>query len=102
MIARILDWRPSESGFENELPNDDHWHQWMCFHIEPHPGLSAGQRRAIELDYAMTDGRAEVRVRRALLWYTLRHMRLDGDPSSRLASEQHIVLANPEELVISD
>ncbi|MEM6988092.1 MAG: WYL domain-containing protein, partial [Pseudomonadota bacterium] len=102
VVARIIAWRDVAALTETDLPVDAHWQQWVSFHIAPHPDLSAGQRQAIELDYAMTDGRAEVRVRRALLWYTLRHMRLEGDPVSRPASEQHIVLANPRELAFDD
>lgn len=98
VIARILDWREARVASLVDLPEDEDWRQWICFHIAPHPGLSSGQRRAVELDYGMVNGRVEVRVRRALLWYTLRHMRLDGDPVARTASEQHIVLADPMEL----
>ncbi len=101
VIARILSWR-SKADTAAVLPTDAHWQQWVRFHIEPHPGLSAGQRRAIELDYAMADGRAEVCVRRALLWYTVRQLRLDGDAAARPSSEQHIVLANPSELEFDD
>ncbi|MEM7379337.1 MAG: WYL domain-containing protein, partial [Pseudomonadota bacterium] len=102
VIARILDWRAANGTEAGALPEDTHWQQWVRFHIAPHPGLSPGQRNAIELDYAMTAGRAEVRVRRALLWYTLRQLRLDGDAASRPASTQHIVLADPSELEFDD
>ncbi len=102
VIARVLNWQPLPEAEMRELPADLHWAQWVRFHIAPHPGLSVGQRRAIELDYAMRDGRAEVRVRRALLWYAVRQLRLEGDAAARPAIEQQIVLADPTELEFDD
>src|SRR5690348_8709075 len=41
--------------------------------------LSAGQRKIVELDYGMSGGVAEIPVRKALLYYTLRRLGLDTD-----------------------
>lgn len=71
---------------------DEAWHKEVVLEIGPHPDLSAPQRRAIEMDYGMEDGRAEIRVRRALLFYALKRLGLDTDPSVRRPQDQQIVL----------
>ena len=71
---------------------DEAWHTEVVLEIGPHPDLSASQRRAIEMDYGLEDGRAEIRVRRALLFYALKRLGLDTDPSVRRPQDQQIVL----------
>lgn len=50
----------------------------------------------IALDYGMKGGKAEIRVRRALLYYALRRLGLDTDPAARKPQDQQIVLLNRE------
>ena len=71
---------------------DEAWQTEVVLEIGPHPDLSAPQRRAIEMDYGMEGGRAEIRVRRALLFYALKRLGLDTDPSVRRPQDQQIVL----------
>ena len=73
---------------------DSAWHSEVVLEIEPHPDLPPTQRRAIELDYGMKDGRAQIPVRRALLFYALKHLGLDTDPAARRPQDQQIVLLN--------
>ena len=76
---------------------DAEWNTFVNLVLAPHPKLSAAHRRAIELDYGMTRGRVELRCRKALVFYVLRHLRLDG--GERDATEvQQIVLSNRREL----
>ena len=54
--------------------------------LEPNPELSERDRRTIAHDYDMPDGRVTVQVRRALLYYFKKRLRLDaaktiGDPA---------------------
>jgi hypothetical protein len=44
----------------------------------------------------MRGGRAEIRVRKALLYYALKRLGLDTDPSARRPQDQQIVLLNAE------
>jgi len=69
-------------------------HAFVTLEIAPHPGLTEAQAKAIALDYDMTDGKARIRVRRALLFYALRRLGLDLRPDARPPQEQHIVLLN--------
>lgn len=78
---------------------DDAWHSEVVLEIGPHPALSDNQRRAIEMDYGMEGGRAQIPVRRALLFYALKRLGLDTDPSARKPQDQQIVLLNAAEVV---
>jgi hypothetical protein len=62
--------------------------------IGPHPDLSETQKKVVGLDYGMRDGHAEIRVRRAFLYYTLKRLGLDTDPSARRPQDQQIILLN--------
>lgn len=75
---------------------DTEWHTEDVLEIGPHPDLSPTQRRAIEMDYGMDEGRAQIPVRRALLFYALKRLGLDTDPSARQPKDQQIVLLNRE------
>ena len=52
----------------------------------------------IALDYGMQDGKAQINVRRALLYYALKRLGLDTDPAARQPQDQQIVLLNREVL----
>jgi predicted DNA-binding transcriptional regulator YafY len=72
--------------------NDTDWHSEIILKIGPHPELSDTQRQAIEMDYGMVDGKAEIVVRKALLFYALKRLGLDTDPTARRPRDQQIVL----------
>jgi hypothetical protein len=78
--------------------SDTDWHSEVVLEIGPHPDLSPTQRRAIEMDYGMEDGRSQIPVRRALLFYALKRLGLDTDPAARRPQDQQILLLNPEVL----
>jgi predicted DNA-binding transcriptional regulator YafY len=73
---------------------DEAWHTEVVLEIGPHPDLSDNQRRAIEMDYGMEEGRAKILVRRALLFYALKRLGLDTDPAARRPQDQQIILLN--------
>jgi len=75
---------------------DAAWYSEVVLEIGPHPDLSPTQRRAIEMDYGMEEGMAQIPVRRALLFYTLKRLGLDTDPAARRPQDQQIVLLNRE------
>ncbi len=93
LLSRILDIRASRAS--DVLPeNDQDWHTFATLEIGPHPALSETQAKVIALDYGMKGGKAEIRVRRALLYYALRRLGLDTDPAARKPQDQQIVLLN--------
>lgn len=97
VIARMLDvgdQRPSDV----DPGADREWQEFVTVRIAPHPGLSEGQKRAVELDYAMEGGEQAITVRRAMLFYFRKRLRLDWDNLDRTPVEQQIVALNADEL----
>lgn len=91
VLSRILMTRGCRpSDVSGTLDAD--WHQFIVLEIGPHPDLSEGQKRGIALDYGMSDGRAHIRVRRALRYYALRRLGLDTPAEARRPQDQQIVL----------
>lgn len=97
VLSRIDETRASKAS-ERRASHDLDWQSDITLIIAPHPDLSAGQRKAIELDYAMEGGRAEIPVKNALLYYALKRLGLDTDPLARRPQDQQIVLLNWREV----
>ena len=84
-IQEIHDRRAS-----NVNPSDDaDWHKFIVIEIEPHPHLTLSQRDSVVTDFGMQNGKLSKTIRKALVSYFVRHLRID-DPKS----EQAIVWAN--------
>jgi predicted DNA-binding transcriptional regulator YafY len=78
-------------------PEDDSlWQDSFAVALAPNPVLSAGQQEIIAQDFGMRGGRAEVPVRKALLYYFQKRLRLDvSDLDS--PHEKPVVVANRTE-----
>lgn len=98
LLSRILDVRATRRT-DAASENDRDWHEEITLEVGPHPDLSEGQKRVIELDYGMTGGKAEIRVRRAMLYYALKRLGLDTPPEARRPQDQQIVLQNSEDVL---
>jgi hypothetical protein len=66
--------------------------------IGPHPDLSDTQKKVIALDYGLRGGKAQILVRKALLYYALKRLGLDTELAARRRQDQQIVLLNPQAL----
>ncbi len=97
VLSRIAETKQSRPA-DARATNDTAWHELVHLEIGAHAALSDGQRRAIELDYGMTDGQVIIPVRRALLYYALKRLGLDTDPTARRPQDQQIVLLNADEV----
>ena len=98
LLSRIVE--VGDQGPVTAEPSaDEAWHTEVVLEIGPHPDLSDNQRRAIEMDYGMEGGRAQIAVRRALLFYALQRLGLDTDPVARRPQDQQIVLLNRDEVI---
>ena len=95
LLSRIIDIRASR-GSDVLADNDHDWHSEVTLQVGPHPELSETQAKVIALDYGMKGGKAEIKVRQALLYYALRRLGLDTDPAARRPQDQQIVLLNRE------
>jgi hypothetical protein len=81
-------------------PQDDvDWNAYLEVVLEPNPALTERQRRTIAFDYDMPKGRAVVKVRRALLYYFNKRLRLDESRSRDDPAYAPIVVANQEEFM---
>lgn len=92
VVARILNVASDEESTADPL-HDAAWINMVDVVLAPHPELEEGQRRAIELDYGMQDGRVSFQTRQALLFYVLRRLGLDR-PAQGTPQSQQIVLVN--------
>jgi hypothetical protein len=96
VLARILGIA-IENVFETDPVGDLEWRTFVEAVVVPAPHLSVSQRKAIELDYGMADGRLVLQVREALLFYHLGHLGLLDEPEKPTVRDQ-IVLSNRAEL----
>ena len=94
LLSRIMELRGSRQA-EASADADAEWNEQVTLEIGPHPDLSENQKKVISLDYGMRGGSAKIKVRRALLYYALRRLGLDTDPSARRPQDQQIVLLTP-------
>ncbi len=71
------------------------WQREVTLQLAPHPGLKGGNRRAVELDFGMTNGLIEVSMRVCLAYYFIFQLDLvrEADPNRR-----ELVLANRKEV----
>jgi hypothetical protein len=77
--------------------SDFRWHSLATVALRARSGLTAGQRAAVEVEFGMRDGTLDVTIREALVFYFLRQLRLDSDPSS-FGAGQMVEVANAEHL----
>lgn len=96
VLGRILDVIGMQPA-GRPASEDEAWNRMLTLVLAPHPELSEGKRRAIELDYGMSNGEVELQCRHALFFYTLRRLGLDSR-ESRPPEVQQIILKNDADL----
>jgi len=85
-LSRIAEVEWSRQDAKPPIEDKD-WEQWMTLQVRPHQDLSAGQRKAVERDYAMRNGVLKFKVRKAMEGYLRERLGLamaDGSPALRL------------------
>ncbi|MEH2484490.1 WYL domain-containing protein [Bradyrhizobium sp. AZCC 2230] len=96
IISRCL--AIGEIGPPEAKPSDDQeWQTFFTVVLIPNPKLSAAQQKTIERDYGMVNGRCELPVRLALLYYLDKRLRLDVAEKQDRPKETPIVVANKKE-----
>lgn len=76
ILSRILDVRgQGEPGEPGE--RDNQWDDFFEVILAPNPKLGENQQKVIAQDYEMQDGDIRIKVRRALLYYFRKRLRLD-------------------------
>ena len=74
-IQQVYRSRKSEIDPRNDL----RWSSIVTIVLRPRNGLSEHQRRAVEIDFGMTNGVLEISMREALVYYFVRQLQLDRD-----------------------
>ena len=95
LLARMIEVRRTRPA-EVDPATDSDWQEQIVLVIGPHPELSETQQKVVGLDYDMRGGKAKINVRRAFLYYALKRLGLDTDPTARQPHDQQIVLLNRE------
>jgi len=96
IISRCL--RVGKLGDPMANPSDDNeWNSFFDVVLVPNPHFSEAQKKTIERDYGMSDGRCTVSVRHALLYYFDKRLRLDVAESVDRPKETPIIVDNRNE-----
>jgi hypothetical protein len=98
LLSRCLDiGRDDKAGANPE--DDTSWNQYFEVVLCPNPALSKKQKKVIAQDYEMKDGRLQVPVRKALLYYFQKRLRLDVADALDGPHETPIIIANRDAFV---
>ena len=73
---------------------DRYWREVFEVTLAPNPALSKAQQVIIAQDYEMVDGKVKVPVRKALLYYFQKRLRLDVADSVDQPHETPVIVAN--------
>lgn len=76
---------------------DSRWNETFDVILTPNPRLSVEQRKTIERDYGMSQGKCIMKLRLALLYYFDKRLRLDVAEKQDRPKETPIVVANRKE-----
>jgi WYL domain len=96
LLSRCLEARGDAAPAA--APEDDvFWNEVFEVVLSPNPVLSENQQAVVAQDYDMTDGHVSVPVRKALLYYFQKRLRLDAFGALDRSQETPVVVANREE-----
>ena len=95
VLSRFTDAR--EGGDPGVNPEQDHlWNTWVDVVLQANPRLKPHQRAAIEEDYAMVEHVLVLSMRKALLFYLEKHLRLDYPDEGMPPEAKPLCAVNPE------
>lgn len=97
VLGRVL-WVGETKPSNVPAALDAAWHRMVAVRLGANPHLSEGQRRALELDYGMTDGIIDVPMRLSAVYYFVRQFALDLDEKTLPAARRQVVWLNRDEI----
>ena len=80
-----------------QAKDDIDWSKFFNVVLSPNPEFTENQRKVIEHDYGMEGGSVVVPVRRALLYYFQKRLRLDVADSLNEPNREPVVIKNRQE-----
>lgn len=78
--------------------HDTAWNTWVDIIIRPDPRMKEAQRKVIEQEFGMTNGRLNITTRGPLVQYHLELMKIDTKVIKANPSSQQIIVENFESL----
>ena len=93
ILSRCLQIR-DEGEPATEPEADRFWREIFEVTLKPNPALSEAQQAVIAQDYEMANGKVAVPVRKALLYYFKKRMRLDAAESLDQPHETPVIVSN--------
>jgi WYL domain len=96
ILSRCLNSEGDEAQ-QMSAAQDVDWREFFSVVLVPNGLLSKGQQDIIAQDYCMTKGQIAIPVRKALLYYFRKRLRLDVATVMDNARETPVVLANKKE-----
>jgi len=89
VLTRITKVSPMDGDAEERelLGADEQWARIVDMELVPHPGIQ--WPKAVEADYAMSDGTLRIKTRAALAGYVLRRWSIDATPDHSLDPASH-------------
>jgi len=91
VLGRIIDIRDKQPS-EILKTADTEWNEIVKVTIAPNPALTEDQQKIIERDYAMKRGKTEIAMRRSLLFYLKRRLRIDEGMEKSPAAQQVVII----------
>lgn len=97
VLGRLLSAKAKEKSpwTENQ---DQAWNTLVMLHVAPASEMNDTARKAVELEFGMLNGQLRIEVRQALLFHTLRRLRLERSDVGTAASPNRLVLLNRDEV----
>ncbi len=96
LLSRCLETRGQAEG--GASPEDDvFWNETFAVQLSPNPALSKSQQQIIAQDYNMSGNRVSVPVRKALLYYFQKRLRLDDINALDEPHQTPVVIKNQDE-----
>lgn len=98
LFSRILGHR-SFAQSEFDPKDDSDWNEEIDIVVIPHRKLKPAQQKIIQRDYGMRGGKLKIRVRRAMLFYLINHLKLDTGKYKLKPKEIQIELLNEKSIL---
>jgi predicted DNA-binding transcriptional regulator YafY len=96
LLSRCIEARgEAERGAQPE--DDIFWNEKFPVILSPNPALNENQRAVVAQDYDMTNGRITVPVRKALLYYFQKRLRLDAIGTLDGPHETPVIISNRDQ-----
>ena len=93
LLSRCLEFRPAGPALEDSS-SDRAWCEFIDIELQPNPMLSKSQQLVIAHDFGMVRGKLTLPIRKSLLFYFVKQVRIDVAKALDNPQETPIVIAN--------